>query len=58
MNIKYGLLQRSITGGSKNKGMFPKTIVFSKDLRNAWALARRVGGCSKIMVTVVLDVMK
>ena len=48
MNSKYELLWGNVTEGSKNKGMFPKAIVFSKDVRNAWALERTVGGCSKM----------
>ena len=55
MNFFWG----NVTKGSKNKGTFPKTVVFSKDVRNAWVLERRVGGCSKIVVvTVVMDIME
>ena len=59
VNNKCDLLWENVIGGSKNRGMFPKAVVLSKDVRNAWALERRVGGYSKIVVvTVEMGVME
>lgn len=59
VNNKCELLWENVTGGSKIKGMFPQAVVLSKDIRNEWALERRVGGCNKIVVVIVeMNVME